>query len=445
MMQDQRGSGIPFDRDASAQSVPEENRTGVKNVSWEEFAAEDTGAFVAGANNPRSSTNYQVGGFIDPTDPAFAKQQAPQPAAPAPANQPLSEPAAPVVLLQTGETAEKQAAGQNPAAAQTATADAQAQTTRKGGTSAGSAAAATSKQKSPRPTGKTTKPRKRGLSNSARNAGLRRIVIILIVAFVAFDLVVVAYIFLLSRGEPPVYYNQPTTVISKYVMTDGNINEIAYDQELSELSFANFPNLTITNTASLKLIDNNKYRALGGPNGTPLFYDDLIINRIMQLNNNWVNYLNNGDTSVFESVREGSAAHTKLSEWGTGYQVAYHRLVFGELRYAEGVGYFIITQATYTLAGGGKLDQRDDVIVFRLQGSGNTLRVTDMEFIPFPTRSTTATTAPADSGAGGSVSDVGTNVEAQGAEVEVAPATESEGVEGEGGGSAVTPEGTPGG
>lgn len=433
MMQDQRGSGIPSDNGASTESTPVENHPGVKNVSPEEFAAGSAGTEPAAQGNPPVSTKYQVGGFIDLTDPAFVQQQ---PMAPVVMDRQVSDPAAPVVLLQTGE--ETTAPSESPSSTDAT----QAETAKQPpagevrSTEAATTAAAAKKQKT-KPTKNTAKAKKRGLSSNVRNSGLRRIVIILIVAFVVFDIIVVAYLFFLSRGEPPVYYSQPTTVIEKYASAEGNIPIIQYDEDLDMLSFSNYPNLTIANTASLKLIDNNKYRPFGGPNGTPLFYDDLIINRVLQLNYDWVDYLNNGDSAVFDSVM-GSTAETKINEWGAGYQVAYHRLAFGELRHV-GNDYLIVTQPYYTLAGGGTLESQDVVIIFKLRASGSTMKVIDMEILPFTPQNTATSTTP-DPGSNDSVTGSAPTSETQGSNATASPGAEGDGENATGG---TTPESTP--
>jgi hypothetical protein len=409
MTQNNGNSDIPSNTDARG-AAPEISPPVIRNLSPDEFVKNRDAADQVAREGQIPTT--------EPVRPVVITQEpvAPMPVSPVVVTQAAPEPVAPVVLLQTDKNAgnipsasgfEGSASDQIPAsdASISKTADEKLNKagmpkgkirSRKNEGALGAVGAATGEAKSAKSGTSSTKKTKakarsaRPTSRKIENPGFRRIVIILIVAFVAFDFILLGIMFFSSQGDPPGYYTDPAPVLSKYVVADGNINEIAYDQGLSRLKFSNFPNLTIVNTASLKLIDNNKYKPFG-PGGSPLFYDDLIIDRVMRLNNDWVDYLNNGNMAALNSVVSNSPAETKLKEWGTGFNVAYHRLVFGEMRHVD-KNYYIITQATYTLAGGGILDQRDDVMIFRLRGEGNIMKVVDMELIPTTTSSATGNT-----------------------------------------------------
>jgi hypothetical protein len=201
----------------------------------------------------------------------------------------------------------------------------------------------------------------------------------LIAIVLIFDVGVISLWYFGNRSGPPVPPNpDPYSLIQGQMSNNRSIAEVGYD---SALTFANYPNLTIVNTASLKPIENNLLRAEGAPDGKDSLYDEQIVGRVLKLNSDWVNYLNRSDRSAFDSVQEGSAAETKIGELGAESLVAYHRLAIGEIRHS-GKNYYLITQASYTLTKDGQLDLYDDLFVYKLVAQGNTMLVADFERIP---------------------------------------------------------------
>jgi hypothetical protein len=207
----------------------------------------------------------------------------------------------------------------------------------------------------------------------------KQLIIGLIAAVLVFDVGLVSFWFFSGGGGgPSVPPNpEPYALIQGQMSNNRTIAEIGYD---STLTFANYTNLTIVNTSSLKPIENNLLKSGAGPNGSNVLYDEQIVGRVLRLNSDWVNHLNLADSAVFASVQEGSSAQTKLAELGAGSLVAYHRLAIGEIRHT-GKNYYIITRASYTLTKDGQLDIHDDLFVYKLVAQGNTMVVVDFEQI----------------------------------------------------------------
>jgi hypothetical protein len=235
--------------------------------------------------------------------------------------------------------------------------------------------------------GKPTSKRGAKTTNDAKNAAStkrkshrftrKQIIIGLIIFILIFDVALVTFLF--GRGEgsnvPP--HSDPYALIQGQMSNNRNIAEVGYD---SALTFANYTDLTIVNTSSLKPIENDLLKSGAGPGGADVFYDEQIVGRILKLNSDWVNYLNQGDKSIFSSVQEGSAAQTKLTELGAGSGIAYHRIALGEIRHT-GKNYYIIARASYTLTKDGQLDIHDDLFIYKLGVQSNGMIVVDFELI----------------------------------------------------------------
>jgi hypothetical protein len=192
-------------------------------------------------------------------------------------------------------------------------------------------------------------------------------------------------LYLNSRANPPVpplYYDDPKGVIQKQMGNNEreSIYQIGYDLDLT---FANYPDLTIVNTSSLKLIENDLLRSEAGPNGEDVLYDEQIVGRILRFNSSWVNYRNWNDSLVFSSVQEGSEAEAKLNELGAGSMVSYQQLTLGEIR-RSGKNYYILAMTSYTLIKDGRMDTLDSLFVYKLTASSqkNTMIIVDFEQIP---------------------------------------------------------------
>jgi hypothetical protein len=277
---------------------------------------------------------------------------------------------------------------------------------------------------SKRPTGKTRFSRK-------------QIIIALFVVIFVFDAIVMSLWYFGNRSGPAVPPNpEPYSLIQSQMSNNRSIAEVGYD---SALTFANYSNLAIVNTASLKPIENNLLKSGGAPGGGDSLYDEQIVGRVLKLNSDWVNYLNRGDQTVLASVQEGSAAQAKLTELGAGSLVAYHRLAIGEIR-RSGKNYYLITQASYTLTKDGQLDIHDELFVYKLVARGATMLVVDFEQIPVGSLQGQPTgTAGAGEGAdgGGAVApaDAGTGTEGtdeQPADEQPAEEQNADGQDGEG-------------
>jgi hypothetical protein len=215
-------------------------------------------------------------------------------------------------------------------------------------------------------------------SRRKRRFGRKQILIALIAVVLIFDAAVMSLWFFGGGGGPSVPpHDDFSTLIQGQMSNNRNIHEIGYD---SALTFANYPDLTIVNTSSLKPIENDLFKSGAGPDGTDLLYDELIVGRALKLNSDWDDYLNRGSQSVFTSVKENSEAQTKITELGAGSMVAYHRLAIGEIRHV-GKNYYLITRANYTLTQAGQLDIHDDIFVYKLTAQGGTMVVVDFEQI----------------------------------------------------------------
>jgi hypothetical protein len=202
---------------------------------------------------------------------------------------------------------------------------------------------------------------------------------LLIALVVIFDVVILTIGYLSNKNSVKTPANtDPIALIQSQMSNNKTIAEIGHD---SALIFANYPDLTIANAASLKPIENNLLKSGGGPDGKDSLYDEQIVGRVLKFNSDWVDYLNKSSQTVFESVQENSPAQTKIAELGAGSLVAYHRLAIGEIRHT-GKNYYLITRASYTLTKDGQLDIHDDIFVYKLVAQGTTMLIVDFEQIP---------------------------------------------------------------
>jgi hypothetical protein len=235
------------------------------------------------------------------------------------------------------------------------------------------------KKKARRPKGSNSPDHPDGSKRSKGRSRFSRqqVVIALIAVVVIFDMAIATFLYFGGgRGGPSVPPNpDPYALIQSQMSNNRTIAEVGQD---STLTFANYTNLSIVNTASLKPIENNLLRSEAGPNGADVLYDEQIVGRVLKLNSDWVDHLNRGDQSVFSSVQADSGAYSKIDELGKGSLVAYHRLAIGEIRHT-GKNYYIITRASYTLTKDGQLDIHDELFVYKLVVEGNSLLVADFE------------------------------------------------------------------
>ncbi|MDR0350158.1 MAG: hypothetical protein LBH64_01240 [Coriobacteriales bacterium] len=172
---------------------------------------------------------------------------------------------------------------------------------------------------------------------------------------------------LLNREEiPAVPLNANThALIQSQMDNNQTIAEIGYD---SALTFARYPNLSTVNTSSLKPIENNLLKPAREPGEVNVLYDEQIVGRVLKFNSDLVDYLNEGDTAVFNSVVAGSSAAVKLDEFAKDASVAFHRLALGEMRHI-GQNYYLIARASYTLTRERQFDIHDEVFAYRLVAS----------------------------------------------------------------------------
>jgi hypothetical protein len=237
-----------------------------------------------------------------------------------------------------------------------------------------------------RPVAQKGDPQKGG---AKRNAGAKRrarhrgrfgrkqIIIVLIAVVLFFDVGIMTFWFSKGGGASVPPNPDPYALIQGQMSNNRTIAVIGYDHALT---FASYPDLTIVNTSSLKPISNNLLKRGAAADGSDVLYDEQIVGRVLKFNSDWVDYLNDGNRTALGSIQESSPAATKLAELGTDSQIAYHRLVIGEIRHI-GKNYYIITRASYTLTGGGQLDIHDDIFVYKLVASQNTMLIVDFEQI----------------------------------------------------------------
>jgi hypothetical protein len=209
----------------------------------------------------------------------------------------------------------------------------------------------------------------------------KRFTIGLIVLIVIVDLVVGTVVLSQYFFKPKADTNpDPIALIQQQLPVENIIPEIGYD---SSLTFANHTNLTIANTASMKPIENNLFKKGAGTDGSDLLYDALTVNRVLRLNTDWIEYLNQGNQRVFDSLATDPKypAKTKLLALGGESQIAYHRIALGEIRHI-GSKYYILAQASYILVHNGQHESFNDLFVYEIIAQGNTLVVSDFERIP---------------------------------------------------------------
>jgi hypothetical protein len=221
----------------------------------------------------------------------------------------------------------------------------------------------------------------KGTAKRKPNAKNRRNFIIGFIALIVlFDVVIMSIVFFSGIGPKVAPSADPVKLIQEQLPIENTIPEIGYD---TSLTFANHTDLTIANTASMKPIENNLLKKGAGPNGSDLLYDALIVNRILRLNTDWIDYLNQGNEKVFESLSTDpkAPAKEKLIALGNGSMIAYHRIALGEIRHI-GSRYYILAQASYILVRDGQQEAFDDVFVYELIRQGDTMVVSDFERIP---------------------------------------------------------------
>ncbi|MDR1082649.1 MAG: hypothetical protein LBL27_02130 [Coriobacteriales bacterium] len=211
---------------------------------------------------------------------------------------------------------------------------------------------------------------------SKRGRFSRKQILIGLIAFVLlFDIAILSLGFLSGAGPKVAPYDDPIALIQGQLSTNKSIAEIGHD---SALKFESYPNMTIVNTSNLKPIENDLLKRGAGQDGTDALYDEQIVKRTLQLNSDWVSYLNQDDQTMFASIKKESPAQAKMTELGADSLVAYHRLALGEIRHA-GRNYYIITRASYTLTQGGQLDAHDEVFVYKLVAQSGEMVVVDLE------------------------------------------------------------------
>jgi hypothetical protein len=213
----------------------------------------------------------------------------------------------------------------------------------------------------------------------------KQVILGLIAVFLIFDVGLFSWLFISGklnlRGVLP---NADTAELVRGQLSNNQwIARIGYDD--TTLTFANIteltPNhadLTLVNTSSLKPIENDLFKGGAGPDGADLLYDEVIVGRVIKLNSDWVDYLNEGKDGVFSSLQPGSPAQTKLIDLGAGSRIAFHQLAIGEIRHS-GRNFYLIAKATFTLSTEGKLDIHEEVFVYKLVARGNTMVVSDFE------------------------------------------------------------------
>jgi hypothetical protein len=249
---------------------------------------------------------------------------------------------------------------------------------------AGSAKKITARKAGQSPRGSSSsssKPRSGGKSGGKRVAAKptnrRNFIIGFIALIVIFDVVVLGVWAISNTGDKVPPNPDPVSLIQSQMPPEYTIPEIGYD---SNLTFDKHPDISIANVASMKSIENNLYKKGGAADGSNLLYDALTVNRVLRLNTDWIQYLNQGNEKVFESVANDSAKQ-KLIEVGAGSQIAFHRIALGEIRHI-GNKYYILAQVNYILVKNGQQQSFDEVFVYELVRSRDTLLVSNLEHFP---------------------------------------------------------------
>lgn len=226
----------------------------------------------------------------------------------------------------------------------------------------------------------------------AKPSNRRTFIIGVIILIVVFDVGVLG-VWAISNGgksEPP--SSNPVALIQSQLPPENIIPEIGYD---SSLTFATHPEISIANASSMKPIENNLYKRGAGPGGSDLLYDALAVNRVLRLNTDWIQYLNQGNENVFESVSSDAKypARQKLIELGNDSQIAFHRIALGEISHI-GNKYYILAQVNYILIKSGQQEGFSNLFVYELIRSNNTLVITNFEQLALGASSNTAPSEP---------------------------------------------------
>jgi len=224
----------------------------------------------------------------------------------------------------------------------------------------------------------TPRDRKRNRKKRKSHTFLRlTLIVVLAVVFLAFDVgVLIAWNFR-EPAKVVAPSSDPIGLIKRQLETGAgeNIPVVGFD---TNLMFAKLDGITIVSTSKLTPIENNFYKVSSNPLGSDLLYDEMIVNRVIRFNSEWISYVNKGDQKIFTSIASGGKAESKIKELGAGAKLDYFRLAIGEIQYT-GKSYYVVAQINYGLTVSSQLKIYNDVFVYELVAKDDTMLVKDFE------------------------------------------------------------------
>jgi hypothetical protein len=169
---------------------------------------------------------------------------------------------------------------------------------------------------------------------------------------------------------------------------DHVIPDIGYDPALDIRTFG--PRAQSVNANSLSALSNNFLAKAGNSSEAQvILIDETAVARVIAFNSNWVAYLNGKNDAVLSDIAPGSRVEQIVNAYHDGsYLIVFHRLSIGEI-YNSGSTIYVLAQPHYTIVQEGKTAIKNDVILYKLNKSGNTLVISDMEAIPLGTKQAT--------------------------------------------------------
>jgi hypothetical protein len=212
----------------------------------------------------------------------------------------------------------------------------------------------------------------------------KRLIIVLIIVIIVFDILAAVCLFSgLLGGRAEVNQDPVNLIASQTVNNHGsNIADIGFDSAITLDQIG--PYIKSVDYRTLKPLTNNYLSSTGtGDSRVTYLVDATAVARVISVNSNWVNYLNNGNEDVFNDVLPDSKA-SQFIESFKGDQIAYHRLAFGRI-YTQGSNIYVITQPQITLLRDGKSATVNDIFVFKLVKRGDTLIISDIEDVKLQT------------------------------------------------------------
>lgn len=159
------------------------------------------------------------------------------------------------------------------------------------------------------------------------------------------------------------------------------IASVGYDSALNLATVG--PYLKSVDYTSLKPLSNNYLVRTGsGSSSHVALIDETAVARIIDLNSNWVAYLNGQNSDVLNDVAQGSDAENMINLY-QGYQIVFHRLALGDI-YVNGSNVYVLAQPYYTVLKEGQSATVNDVFLYTLVKQDDTLVVSGIEQVQVP-------------------------------------------------------------